>query len=61
MSRIQFAKGAAILSDVSECQAMLDKIEVLEDIEVAETQIEKGLELSHQEMKKRFAKTKAKK
>jgi len=61
MSRIQFAKGAAILSDVSEFQTMLDKIEVLEDIKLAKIQIEKGLEISHQEIKKRFAKSKSKK
>ncbi|MDP3582676.1 MAG: type II toxin-antitoxin system Phd/YefM family antitoxin [Ignavibacteria bacterium] len=52
----QNGKSAAILLDVSEYEAMLDKIEVLEDIKLAETQIGKGLEISHQDVKKRFAK-----
>lgn len=42
--------------DVSEYESMVDKIEVLEDIKSAESQIIDGLEISHQEVKKRFAK-----
>jgi vacuolar-type H+-ATPase subunit H len=42
--------------DVSEYEAMVDKIEVLEDIKLAETQINSGLEISHQNVKKRFPK-----
>jgi antitoxin YefM len=52
----QNGKSAAILLDVSEYEAMMDKIEVLEDIKLAEEQISKGLEISHIEMKKKFAK-----
>jgi len=52
----QNGKSAAILLDVSEYEAMVDKIEVLEDIKLAEVQISNGLEISHQDVKKRFAK-----
>ncbi|OGU37294.1 MAG: prevent-host-death family protein [Ignavibacteria bacterium GWB2_35_6b] len=52
----QNGKSAAILIDVSEYEAMVDRIEVLEDIKSAEEQIGKGMEISHQEVKKRFSK-----
>ena len=52
----QNGKSAAILIDVSEYEAMVNKIEVLEDIKVAEEQISKGMEISHQDVKKRFTK-----
>lgn len=52
----QNGKSAAILLDVSEYEAMVDKIEVLEDIKLAETQIRNDLEIPHQNVKKRFAK-----
>ena len=52
----QNGKSAAILIDVSEYEAMVDKIEVLEDIKLAEEQISKGMEISHQAVKKRFSK-----
>ena len=52
----QNGKSSAILLDVSEYQSMVDKIEVLEDIKLAETQIEQGLGISHQEIKKKYSK-----
>lgn len=52
----QNGKSSAILLDVSEYQQMVDKIEVLEDIKLAESQISQGLAVSHQEVKKKFAK-----
>jgi prevent-host-death family protein len=52
----QNGKSAAILIDVSEYEAMVDKIEVLEDIKSAEEQISEGMEISHQDVKKRFSK-----
>ena len=52
----QNGKSAAILLDVSEYQAMVDKIEVLEDIKLAEAQISKGHGISHKNVKKRFVK-----
>ncbi|MCX6151941.1 MAG: type II toxin-antitoxin system Phd/YefM family antitoxin [Ignavibacteriales bacterium] len=52
----QNGKSAAILLDVSEYEAMIDKIEVLEDIKLAEGQINNGLQISHLAVKKRFTK-----
>jgi len=52
----QNGKSSAILLDVSEYQSMVDKIEILEDIKLAESQINDGLGISHQGVKKRFAK-----
>lgn len=52
----QNGKSSAILLDVSEYQSMVDKIEVLEDIRLAETQIDEGLGISHQEIKKKYSK-----
>jgi prevent-host-death family protein len=52
----QNGKSAAILLDVSEYEAMIDKIEVLEDIKLAEVQINKGFEIPHQDVEKRFSK-----
>ncbi len=51
----QNGKSSAILLDVSEYQSMVDKIEVLEDIRLAETQIDQGLGISHQEIKKKYS------
>ncbi|MBZ0183617.1 MAG: type II toxin-antitoxin system Phd/YefM family antitoxin [Melioribacteraceae bacterium] len=52
----QNGKSSAILLDVSEYQQMVDKIEVLEDIRLAESQINQGQGISHKDVKKRFAK-----
>jgi len=52
----QNGKSSAILLDVSAYQALIDKLEVLEDIKFAEEQIAKGKEISFQEVKKKFAK-----
>jgi len=52
----QNGKSAAILLDVSEYEAMIDKIEVLEDIKLAESQISSALEISHKDVKKNLAK-----
>ena len=52
----QNGKSSAILLDVSEYQQMVDKIEVLEDIRLAESQINKGLAISHKDVKKKFTK-----
>lgn len=52
----QNGKSAAILLDVSEYEAMIDKIELLEDIKLAESQISNGLVITHKDVKKRFAK-----
>ncbi len=52
----QNGKSSAILLGVEEYQQMIDKIEILEDIKLAESQITKGLASSHKDVKKRFAK-----
>ena len=52
----QNGKSSAILLDVSEYQSMVDKIEVLEDIRLAEAQIDQGLGISHHEIKKKYSK-----
>ena len=52
----QNGKSAAILLNVSEYEAMIDKIEVLEDIKLAEDQINNGLEISHRDVKRKFTK-----
>jgi len=52
----QNGKSAAILIDVSEYEAMVDKLELLEDIKLAETQIGDGLGISHKNVKNKFSK-----
>lgn len=52
----QNGKSSAILLDVSSYQSLVDKLEVLEDIKLAEEQIAQGMEISHREVKKKFAK-----
>ena len=51
----QNGKSSAILLDVSEYQKMVDKLEILEDIKLAESQIKDGLAISHDEVKKRIS------
>jgi antitoxin YefM len=50
----QNGKSSAILLDVSAYQSLIDKLEVLEEIKLAEEQINQGLLISHQEVKKKF-------
>jgi len=52
----QNGKSSAVLLDVKEYQSMIDKIEVLEDIKLAEEQISLGKGLAHSKVKRRFAK-----
>ena len=52
----QNGKISVILLDVSAYQSLIDKLEVLGDIKLAEEQINKGIEIAHQEVKMRFAK-----
>ena len=52
----QNGRSSAIVLDVAEYQSMIDKIEVLEDIKLAEDQISKGMGISHEEVKRNFAK-----
>jgi antitoxin YefM len=48
----QRGKSAAILLDVSEYEALLQKIELLSDIQLAEKQLEEGLGIAHKDAKK---------
>jgi prevent-host-death family protein len=48
----QNGKSSAVLMDVNEYEAIIDRIEVLQDIQVAKSQIEEGKGLSHSEAKK---------
>ncbi len=52
----QNGKSSAILLDVSEYQQMIDKIEVLEDIKLAESQISQGMAIANKDVRKKFAK-----
>jgi len=52
MLRIKLDKNIQSLSELR------SKTKVLEDIKLAEEQIEKGLKISHQDVKKRFSKKK---
>ena len=47
----QHGKGAAVLLDVGEYEAMQDKIELLQDIHTSIAQIENGAGIEHQEAK----------
>ena len=51
----QNGKSSAILLDVSEYQKMIDRIELLEDIKLAESQIRNGSAISHEEVKKKIS------
>ncbi|MDZ7764708.1 MAG: type II toxin-antitoxin system Phd/YefM family antitoxin [Melioribacteraceae bacterium] len=52
----QNGKSSAVLLDVSEYQQMVDKLELLEDIKLAESQINAGKSHTHSAVKKRFVK-----
>ena len=47
----QHGKSAAVLLDVGEYEAMQEKLELLQDIQVAVNQMENGEGVTHQEAK----------
>lgn len=47
----QHGKGVAVLLDVSEYEAMQEKIEILQDIQTAIAQIDSGAGVGHNEAK----------
>ena len=47
----QRGKSAAIMMDVTEYEALLEKLELLSDIQVAESQVKQGQGLSHDDAK----------
>lgn len=50
-------KSAAVLLDVGEYEALIEKSEVLQDIHTAERQLEEGKGLDHEEAKSRVLKS----
>lgn len=48
----QHGKSSAILMDVKEYQSLLDKIEILQDVQLAEQQISQGKAINHSDAKK---------
>jgi len=52
----QNGKSAAILLGVSEYDNLIEKIEILEDVKLAESQVIEGLGLTHSDVRKRFLK-----
>jgi len=47
----QHGKSSAILMDVKEYQSLLDKIEILQDVQLAEQQLTGGKGISHSDAK----------
>lgn len=52
----QHGRSAAVILDVSEYERILEKMDLLSDIERAESQIEKGQGLSHSKAKSQILK-----
>ncbi len=48
----QHGKSSAILMDVKEYQSLLDKIEILQDVQLAEQQLSEAKGISHSDAKK---------
>ncbi len=48
----QHGKSTAVILDVREYEALLEKLEILQDIRLAESHIEQGLGISHKEAQK---------
>ena len=47
----QRGKSAAVMMDVSEYETLIGKLELLTDIQIAESQIKKGEGISHEDTK----------
>ena len=52
----QHGKSKAVLSDVSDYQNLIEKLEILEDIYVSEKQISKGKGIPHNQVKEELFK-----
>ena len=50
----QHGKSAAVLIDVAEYQATIEKLELLQEVQLAERQIVEGKTLSNNQVKKRI-------
>jgi antitoxin YefM len=53
----QHGKGAAVLLDVGEYEAMREKIELLQDIQTSISQLENGMGVTHNDAKKLLLKS----
>jgi prevent-host-death family protein len=52
----QRGKSAAVILDVEEYESMLNKIEILQDIQLADKQIKEGKGVEHEDAKKQVLK-----
>ena len=50
----QHGKSASVLMDVGEYEKLMDRVELLQDIETAERQLEEGREIAHAKVKKQL-------
>ncbi len=50
----QHGKSAAVMLDVTEYENLIEKIELLTDIQIAETQLQKGEGIPHQDAKQKI-------
>ncbi|KAA3615785.1 MAG: type II toxin-antitoxin system Phd/YefM family antitoxin [Calditrichaeota bacterium] len=50
----QHGKSSAVLLDVKKYQSLLDKIEILQDVQLAEKQLDEGKGIGHLEARKRI-------
>ena len=48
----QHGKSSAVILDVQEYESLLEKIELLQEIQIAESQLQEGLGIEHEEAKK---------
>jgi antitoxin YefM len=51
----QHGKSSAVLVDVAAYQALIDQLELLQEVQLAEKQVAEGKYLSDEELKKRLA------
>jgi prevent-host-death family protein len=58
----QNGKSSAVVLDVDEYESLLDKLELLQEVELAENQLQAGMRIQHDEaqkiIKKRYQKNK---
>lgn len=50
----QHGRGAAVLIDVAEYERLVERAEVLEDIQLAEEQVARGEGIEHEEVERRL-------
>ncbi|GBD86976.1 phd_YefM [bacterium BMS3Abin03] len=48
----QHGKSSAVILDVQEYESLIEKIELLQEIQIAESQLQQGLGIEHDEAKK---------